>query len=150
MAGVSAWLWKGLRVRDVFSPLVTAVLCSFPPFLLTVIRKNGSGPRVGSVGWRRGRGRGGLRAKLLAFLISRLACSAPAVAHMLPTRPRGCPLSRILRSTVSWPPQHLINVKYRVWYLSVIIVSYLFDIPSVVCNLLSLFAAVCGKIKEWQ
>lgn len=99
-------------------------------------------PRVGFT-WLRGVG-----TKLFAFLISRLGCSAPAVAHMLPARPRGCPLSRILRSTVSRPPQHQINVKYRLWYLSVIIVAYLFDIPSLVCSLLSLFAAVCDKIKE--
>lgn len=93
----------------------------------------------------------GVAAKLFAFLISRLGCSAPAVAHMLPARPRGCPLLRILRSTVSRPPQHQINVKYRLWYLSVIIVAYLFDIPSLVCSLLSLFAAVYGKIKEqWK
>lgn len=98
--------------------------------------------RVGFAWWR------GVGAKLFAFLISRLGCSAPAVAHMLPARPRGCPLSRILRSTVSRPPQHQINVKYRLWYLSVIIVAYLFDIPSLVCSLLSLFAAVSGKIKE--
>lgn len=97
-------------------------------------------PRMGFV-WLRGVG-----AKLFAFLISRLGCSAPAVAHMLPARPS--PLLRILRSTVSRPPQHQINVKYRLWYLSVIIVAYLFDISSLVCSLLSLFAAVCGKIKE--
>lgn len=53
------------------------------------------------------------RQSLLAFLISCLAFSAPVGAHMLPTRPRGCPLQGISRSTVSRPPQHLINIKYR-------------------------------------
>lgn len=51
--------------------------------------------------------------RLLASLISRLAFSAPAGAHMLVAGPRGCLLWGILLSAVSWPPRRLINTKYR-------------------------------------
>lgn len=115
--------------------------------MLTVIRKNGRRlcVCVVGVGW-------GHR-EVVVFeagrvhrqsLISCLASSAPVGAHMLATGPRGCLLQRTLLSTVSWPPRHLINIKHSPWYLSVIIVVYLFYVPFGFYSHLSLF----GKIRE--
>lgn len=87
-----------------------------------------------------GKGKEGTQTKLFASLISCLGFSVPVGAHMLVTGPRGCLLSRILLSVVSWVPRHLINIKHRLRYQSVIIVVYSLYVslvqqpPQLVCS----------------
>ena len=118
------WRVKRWGVGCIFGPLVHFISPFF--FFLSPFRAYGNKKKWECDMCVCYRGVGIAQTKLLASLISCLAFSAPVCAHMLATGPRGCLLSRILLSTVSWAPRHLINIKYRLQYLSVIIVVYSF------------------------
>lgn len=127
-----SWREAGREVEDIFSPLVKALYCPpppthlfFPHFLRPPIsayrnQKKWESVRACCSG---GGGEERVQTKPLAFLISRLAFSAPAADEAERMPPAGS-LRRVRR--------HLINIKRRPRHLSVIIVVYLFYIPLVV------------------
>lgn len=121
--------WGGREVGDIFSPLVKALYC--PSFIFSFFipisayrnQKKWESLRVCRGGGGSSGGGGGERVqtKPLAFLISRLAL----LSSCRRGRDERMPPAGSLR-------RHLINIKRRPWYPSVIIVVYLFYIPLVV------------------